>query len=125
VSSSRDEHPTWEAGDHKIVERLDALIPPAERLGVPSILRDAAKTFAERNKTYGDNYLHFGTVMSGLFPRGLPSPRTTEDWNRLGLLVQCVTKLTRYAQSLERGGHEDSAHDLSVYAAMLQSVTRP
>lgn len=117
--------PTWDETDHKVMARLDALVPPAERLGVPSILRDAAETFAERNKTYGDNYLHFGTVMSGLFPRGLPSPRTAEDWNRLGLLVQCVTKITRYAQSLERGGHTDSAHDLSVYAAMLQSVTRP
>jgi hypothetical protein len=62
--------------------------------------------------------------MSGLFPRGLPPPQSGADWNRLGLFVQCVTKLTRYAQSLERGGHVDSAHDLSVYAAMLQSVTR-
>lgn len=119
MSSSRDEHATWDSVPINKVSKLAS--EPAE---VPEILMAAAKTFQERNATYGDNYLHFGSVMRGLFPRGLPTPRSEEDWNRLGLFVQCVTKLTRYAQSLERGGHVDSAHDLSVYAAMLQSVTR-
>jgi hypothetical protein len=29
----------------------------------------------------------------------------------------------RYGENLNKGGHQDSAHDLSVYAAMLEELT--
>lgn len=90
---------------------------------VPEILQAAAKTFAQRSEIYGDNYKKFGRIMQVLFPEGLEL-RSPEDFNRLGVFVQCLSKLTRYAEQLELGGHQDSAHDLSVYAAMLEELTQ-
>ena len=89
---------------------------------VPEILRDCASTYEERNKMYGDNYKKFGNAMAAIFPNGL-SLHTIEEFNRLGIFIQCLSKLTRYSESLTRGGHQDSAHDLSVYAAMLEELT--
>lgn len=85
-------------------------------------LEAGAKTFKQRNELYGDNYLDFGPIMKAMFPKGIPV-HSAEDWNRIGIFVQCVSKLTRYAQNLTDGGHLDSAHDLMVYAAMLEEVT--
>ena len=90
----------------------------------PEILHEAATTFQLRNNLYGDNYKQFGHIMQVLFPDGLPC-RTPDDYNRLGLLVQCISKLTRYAANMREGGHQDSAHDLCVYAAMLEEMTAP
>lgn len=89
---------------------------------VPEILRECATTYEKRNKLYGDNYKKFGHVMQAIFPDGVSL--VTEDQHiRFGVFVQCVSKLTRYAQMIEDGGHKDSAHDLSVYGAMLEEVT--
>jgi hypothetical protein len=89
---------------------------------VPDILRDCADTYEQRNKLYGDNYKKFGRVMMAVFPNGLVLAGE-DDFNRLGIFIQCVSKLTRYSEMLTRGGHQDSAHDLSVYAAMLEELT--
>ena len=88
----------------------------------PEILECAADTFKERNKLYGDNYLHFGEIMLALFPQGVKL-MTAEDFNRFVLFTNCVGKLSRYAVNLTNGGHQDSAHDLCVYAAMLEEIT--
>lgn len=91
----------------------------------PDNLERGAATFRERNATYGDNYRSFGVAMQGLFPQGLHiDPHDTAAFNRLGLIVQCLSKLTRYAHQLPAGGHADSAHDLMVYAAMLEELTK-
>jgi hypothetical protein len=90
---------------------------------VPEILRKAATTYEERNRLYGDNYKKFGPVMEAIFPKGV-ALRSAEDHTRFGVFVQCVSKLTRYSENFDRGGHADSAHDLSVYAAMLEELTR-
>ena len=89
---------------------------------VPEILRECASTYEERNKMYGDNYKKFGAVMKAIFPEGV-ALYGVENFNRFGIFVQCVSKLTRYSESLNKGGHQDSAHDLSVYAAMLEELT--
>lgn len=89
----------------------------------PAFLRDAATIYEQRNKLYGDNYKHFGPSLSALFPNGL-TVKSPHDFNRLGLLVQVFSKLTRYAQNFERGGHEDSLDDLAVYAMMLKEIDR-
>ena len=91
---------------------------------VPEILKSAAQTYEQRSKVYGDNYKQFGVVMSAMFPRGLQVD-SVEAFNRLGVFVQCLSKLTRYSQQFELGGHGDSAHDLCVYAAMLEELTEP
>jgi len=90
---------------------------------VPEILRECAATYEERNKLYGDNYKHFGKVMAGCFPNGI-TLKTEDDWVRMGLLIQVTSKITRYAQNLETGGHKDSAHDTIVYAAMLEEMSK-
>jgi hypothetical protein len=90
---------------------------------VPELLRAAAATYEQRNKLYGDNYKEFGGIMVAMFPDGLPVIKTFEQHNRFALFVMCLMKLTRYAQAIKRGeAHQDSAHDLVVYAAMLEEL---
>lgn len=89
---------------------------------VPEILVQAAQTYDERSRVYGDNYKHFGHAMAAIFPAGL-TVKSPEDWNRLGIFTQVMSKITRYAASFEVG-HVDSAHDACVYAAMLEELTR-
>lgn len=91
---------------------------------VPALLRRAADTFEQRHAVYGDNYKTMGHVLLAMFPDGIPC-ETIDDFNRFGLLVQCVYKLTRYASQFSEGGHIDSAHDLCVYASMLEELTDP
>lgn len=88
---------------------------------VPEMLREAAATYEERNKLYGDNYKNFGKVMVGMFPNGL-AVRSESDWNRLGVFVQIASKMTRYAEQFTKGGHDDSLLDMSVYANMLREL---
>lgn len=85
-------------------------------------LMEAANTYEQRNALYGDSYLVFGQVMAAMLPSGIELSGE-RAFNRFGVLVQCVSKLTRYAANLQAGGHQDSAHDLCVYAAMLESLT--
>jgi hypothetical protein len=87
----------------------------------PEILEEAAATYRERNAVYGDNYLKFGRIMKEMFS---DTEITVDGFNRLGVFVQCLSKLTRYAENMEKGGHYDSALDLSVYAAMLAELTK-
>lgn len=94
----------------------------ATKLNASELLEAAAATWRQRNALYGDNYKRFGAVMVALFPNGLTLD-TVDDFNRLGVFVQCVSKLSRYAENISRGGHQDSAHDLAVYAAMLEELT--
>lgn len=84
-------------------------------------LRHAAGIYDERNALYGDNYKNFGIVMIGMFPRGIEL-KTADDFTRFGLLVQAVSKDTRYAQQFDKGGHIDSLDDGVVYRTMLNEV---
>jgi hypothetical protein len=90
----------------------------------PDILEMGAATYRERNKTYGDSYKQFGHVMQALFPDGMHIT-TEEDWNRAGILVMIIGKITRMSPSLFRQPHIDSIHDIMVYAAMLEEICTP
>jgi len=83
-------------------------------------LRDMADTFDERHNMYGDSYLQFGKVAAALWPDGMKYQKE-DDYNRLGVVVQIISKLCRYTHS--PAGHRDSAHDMAVYAAILESLT--
>jgi hypothetical protein len=85
---------------------------------VPEVLRDAAATYEERNATYGNNWLNIGPVLAAMHPDGV-TLRSAADFMRFHFLVMKVVKMTRLASSGIT--HQDSAHDLSVYAAMLES----
>ena len=87
-------------------------------------LEAGAATFREHDAVYGPSYIRFGGVMDELFPDGLEiSPRDVRSYIRLGVLVQIVSKISRYAESMTSGGHKDSAHDIMVYGAILEQVT--
>lgn len=88
---------------------------------VPARLRAAAAIYEERNALYGDNYMQFGKIMVLLFPNGIEL-KTVDDWNRMGVYVQKMAKVTRYAQQYRKGGHADSLDDEAVYAMMLQEM---
>lgn len=79
-------------------------------------------TARERRARYGDSYTRYGAAMEVMFPEGL-TIRGSEAFARLGVFTQALGKLIRYAEGLSRGGHADSAHDLMVYAAILESLT--
>lgn len=83
------------------------------------MLKDLAAIFAERNPIYGDNFIYFGKIMLGLFPNGILL-KTEDDFIRIGMFVQIVSKVSRYAPNLASGGHADSLDDISVYCQMLQ-----
>lgn len=85
------------------------------------ILLEGAETHRERGKIYGGNYHSFGNVMLALFPNGI-ALKTPEDHNRFHLFIQVTTKLTRYANSGLT--HIDSTHDMMVYSAMLEELTK-
>ena len=99
----------------------DSATAPAKR--APDYLDDAAAVYRQRNKVYGDNYRKFGHMMLAMYPDGL-TLKTADDFNRLGVFVQCLAKVSRYAETLPQGGHPDSALDLATYAAMLRELTR-
>lgn len=102
-----------------------AYTPPERKLRAPDLLAEGAETFRQRNAVYGDTYLEFGKACAALFPNGLRvEAGDVEGFNRLGVFVQCLSKVARYSANINTGGHPDSAHDLMVYAAMLQEVTK-
>jgi hypothetical protein len=88
------------------------------------ILDECAATFRQRNTVYGAVYLRHGEVMK-LLMAGQKSADmwSADDWIRMGILNMIVSKVFRYSQNFTNEGHKDSAHDLAVYAAMLESVT--
>lgn len=97
---------------------------PEDRVpSVPELMAEAAETFRQRNELYGDSYKHFHEHMMTLFPDGL-TLKTADDWRRFGILFYAIGKLVRYANNFGTGGHIDSAHDLGVYAFMLEEVSR-
>lgn len=87
---------------------------------VPERLKQAAKTYQERNKVYGDSYKTQGDVLDALFPEGMNI--THEDYNRIFMVNMIVSKLIRYCENFNDGGHQDSIHDLGVYAFMLEEL---
>ena len=77
--------------------------------------------YKERNALYGDNYKHFGKILLGMFPQGAVL-NTEEEFNRFALFLNILHKLTRYARSINSGGHADSLDDMAVYAMMLRET---
>lgn len=100
----------------------DEVLKAAGRITGADVLQEAADTFRERNKVYGDNYLRVGAVMAALFPNGL-TVKTEHDWNRLHIFLLDIVKKTRYVQNWV-DGHNDSVRDATVYSAMLESIDR-
>jgi hypothetical protein len=80
-------------------------------------LRDAAELFSTRDAAYGTNYLNMGPALMAMFGGPL-TVETADEWQRVFTVIMQMTKLSRYAQNVKKGGHEDSADDGSVYWQM-------
>ncbi len=82
------------------------------------MLAEGSETFRERNAVYGDNYQMVGPIMAILFPNGVPAVLLGKAQFHLVELI--VVKLSRFAVS--KLTHRDSARDIMVYGAMIESV---
>lgn len=88
------------------------------------ILFSAADTLAARSRDYANggrngNEVH-AEVLRALFPEGIPTGNAG-SLNKFVLLNFIIGKVVRYALLLDKGGHQDSAHDIAVYGAILDS----
>lgn len=104
------------AGNIAIPEPLTAKVRCTE-----DILEAAAATFRERNAVYGSSSIKVGQVMSILFPNGYTC-RTDADHRMMDHFNRVIAKLVRFVNSDLT--HEDSIHDLCVYAAMCETVAK-
>ncbi len=95
--------------------------PDKQEHPVAKSLRELGKIYDERSAVYGDNYLHFGKVMVGVFPHGITLV-TEADHCRYSVFSTSLVKHTRYGQMFEKGGHDDSLDDASVYLQMLKEI---
>lgn len=91
---------------------------PPSKLKVPAILTTQIATFIERNAQYGDNWENMGTILSGLFPKGVEL-RTKEDFIKWHLFEWAIGKLSRFANTGMT--HLDSLHDAAVYLTMVEA----
>jgi len=101
-------------------KKVVAIKKAPERKTADEILADAAKTFRTRGKVYKDNYLTVGAVLQALFPQGILL-KTKEDHERFHIFILVIVKWSRYVKNWQRG-HQDSAHDATVYGAMLEMI---
>lgn len=87
---------------------------------VPAILEEAANTYRDRTKVYGDNFLMIGPMVKILFPNGVSHEvLTSHAWHLFELKL---VKLSRFAVS--NLTHLDSIHDDMVYSAMIEMLLR-
>lgn len=110
--------------DEEGVKMQNAFID-SSNAGKPFVVRELeakAKIYEERNKLYGDNYKRFGPIMSLMMAGQIIDCNDAHAMARLGVFVQCVSKLTRYGENFSRGGHDDSLDDTAVYAMMLKEL---
>jgi len=81
--------------------------------------QEMAETFREKSTEYGESaVITIGKALQIIFSDGLILAKQ-EDFQRFFLLTMVLLKAIRYSQNLCGGGHEDSALDMAVYAAML------
>jgi hypothetical protein len=84
------------------------------------LMKEAMKTFEERDQMYGKTYLEYGLFMKQLFPVGIEL-KSVDDFCRMGVLNMVISKILRYANNWDEP-HKDSIHDLGVYAFILESI---
>lgn len=90
-----------------------------EQQTAADILDAMAATFRERNAVYGDNAHKVEAVMQALFPDGV-TLKNQGDYHMWHLFELIIVKLTRFSNSGLT--HQDSIHDLAIYAAMCENL---
>jgi hypothetical protein len=93
---------------------------PVSETNVVPIFEEAMKTYIERSKVYGPGgFEEHGKILLALFPSGL-TLSTEEEFSRWVVFNNILTKVCRYAKHLNKGGHQDSIHDLGVYSFIME-----
>lgn len=59
--------------------------------------------------------------MASLFPKGVIL-KTAGQQARFSIVSFIVSKLVRYCNNFEAGGHEDSLNDIAVYSQILADM---
>lgn len=97
-------------------------------MSIQDKLKDALATAETRSKVYGgagkEGHRLTGAAMAQLFPEGV-TLKTADDFIRFLLFCMIMTKNGRYAINFDKGGHQDSIHDLGVYAFLLEDFDHP
>lgn len=88
---------------------------------VVEMLNEAIAVREQRNADYADAYILHGNVVKALFPDGVKLD-TPEDMRRFAVLDIIIGKLLRYTLNFDKGGHDDSMKDISVYSNMLRHL---
>lgn len=89
---------------------------------VPELLQSAAKTFEERDKTYGSAYKRQGKILTAYFPDGI-TLKTEDEFCKFALFSMILGKANRWSTAFSNDNQQqDSLHDLAVYAVMLQEI---
>lgn len=96
---------------------VESILNPREK-AVKRILDEAFDIFKDRNRVYGDSYKKHGAVMSAMFPSGL-TLNNTEDFCRFMFISAVISKLNRYTENFDKGGHRDSSIDPINALAMM------
>ena len=87
---------------------------------VSESLANLSKLREDRALKYGDAEFKKGKVMQALL--GEIHLNTEMEFAKYGMLDMIVSKLIRYANNFNEGGHDDSLDDLSVYSQMLKNI---
>ena len=89
---------------------------------VTEMLNEAADTFDQRAKVYGESHKKTGYVLETLFRGTAINLDSPDALNRFNILLIIVGKLNRYVANFNTGGHEDSLIDIAVYTQMLREL---
>jgi len=85
-------------------------------------LRNAAELFLSKHPEYGSSWQAVSHTMHSLFPDGVKL-ETPAEFGRYNCIQMIVSKLKRYCNNFETGGHLDSIQDLQAYGGMLEVRT--
>lgn len=92
--------------------------PRDGRVSVPTILRDMAATFEERNAVYGNAHDRVARIHDAIWPDGVPSDLPgSPQWHVFEILMG---KLARFAETGLT--HRDSIRDMAVYCAIIEHL---
>ena len=83
------------------------------------VMKTMLETFEERGAVYKDDYVDFARLLTVLYPGG-PRIKSEMEWIKFDFLCRILGKVTRFTASGMT--HQDSIHDIAVYAAMLEAA---
>lgn len=91
------------------------------RLKADQIMEQAIQTYRDRLAIYGNNAKdRHGEVMASFFPNGY-TLGTADDFARFSIFNMIIAKLVRYTNDFDTP-HQDSIHDVGVYAFVLEEM---